>query len=207
MERFLPRLLRNSIPWARDNILIAGLMSIGPAIALFVYDRGHAFDWKLWWTTLWVYLAALGVYAIICVARTFFGIRAEDREYAKAQAARLWTFSAQASDLILRLETVWHHWNNADEVLLYPLDLNHPKAIGDVSAIDLITELRDLKVAYGEHLSRLGADVPAFRSKAIAGSYPSSREYITVLYDLREHAANLDQTAQRLWDSGIPLKR
>lgn len=105
----------------------------------------------------------------------------------------------------MHLETLWHHWHNAGEVLLHPLDLNHPKTLGDASTIEIITELRDFKVAYGGHLNRLGADVPAFKSKTIAGGYPSSREYITVLYDLREHAANLDDTAQQLWATGIPL--
>jgi hypothetical protein len=36
MGRFLSRRLRNFVPWARDNILIAALMAMAPGIALDV---------------------------------------------------------------------------------------------------------------------------------------------------------------------------
>jgi hypothetical protein len=154
-------------------------------------------------------LILLGLYLFRHGVGAWIDLKKEDavevqslREYATAQAALLWTFEAQARELLLALERTWHHWHNAGEVLLRPLDVNEAKG---KNATDLQLELRDFKLTYGRHLQRLALDVKAFTSKALVENYPSSREYIEVLYDLREHREKLDETALELYRSGKPL--
>jgi hypothetical protein len=162
-----------------------------------------------WWSIIWPYLILAGLLVLSCAIKTWWELRQEDsakareaREYSKAQAALLWTFEAQAAELLLALERAWHHWHNAGEVLLHPLDENTAKSS---ESVDLQLELRDFKLTYGKHLQRIALDVSAFTSRALVEGYPSSREYIEVLYDLREHREKLDSTALELYQSGKPL--
>jgi hypothetical protein len=164
---------------------------------------------KAWWSIAWPYLILLVFFLAWHCIRAWWEIRQEDKEYihrlrehATAQAALLWTFEAQARELLPQLEEVWHHWNNAGDALLRPLDTNDAKS---ADSLNLQIELRDFKLTYGKHLQRLALDVPDFSSKALTEGYPSSREYIEVLYDLREHARTLNETAQKLYTTGIPL--
>jgi hypothetical protein len=62
----------------------------------------------------------------------------------------MFTFEAQAAELLLQLESLRQHWNNAEEVLLYPPDINPLKNLDHYGAIDL--KLRDFKLIYGKHL-------------------------------------------------------
>jgi hypothetical protein len=64
----------------------------------------------------------------------------------------------------------------------------------------LIGEARDFKLRYADHLSVLKADFPEFISSTVTNGYPSSREYVVVLSDLKEHAVQLEETASRTWD-------
>jgi hypothetical protein len=159
--------------------------------------RAHA-----WWSIAWPYLILSVLFILWHSGWAWYEAKRDDREYAMGQAALLWTFEAQAKELLIFLEKVWHHWHNAGEVLLHPLDVNDAKS---TEAINLQIELRDFKLTYGKHLQRVSLDIPAFTSKSLTGGYPSSREYIEVLYDLREHTSKLGETAQRLYDTGIPL--
>jgi hypothetical protein len=85
----------------------------------------------------------------------------EKDKIAGGQAALLWHFAAEAGALVVLLDSTWHHWNNAGEALIYPLDVNHPK---DFGADSLIRELRDFKILYEDHLAYLHSEVPAFSS-------------------------------------------
>jgi len=178
---------------------------------LFGIDRTFNVNWGLLRATGWVYLCLFVLYFSFKAIQTKREIRAGNRaerqtlrETAIFQAGRLSTFSAQAIGLANVLEEVWHHWLNAGEVLLYPLDKNLPKNIPDTNHITL--ELRDFKAAYWEHVARVRADVPAFTSNTMTAFVPSNREYAIVLRDLKEHSASLMRTAQSLVDSGIPLE-
>jgi hypothetical protein len=212
MGRFLRKFVEKSKSFIINRILLGCVMTIAPGIALYVVDRSFHLNWNLIRTTGWVYLALLVLYCIINIIRTWFELRTEDRkerqrirESAVIQAGLLCMFSAQASDLANLLEEVWNHWHNAGEVLLYPLDINLPKTLDDTTD-EIQRELRDFKVAYREHVLRVRADVPAFTSKTMTAFFPSNREYVIALRNLREHAASLESMAQILFDTGIPLK-
>ncbi len=203
MGRVWRKAVDGSAPWARDNIAWSCVMAISPAVAVAILSRAGRADFGVVWLTLWLYAGAFVFYCGYRLTRAAFGVRKEDREDALAQAALLWTFEAQARELLLQLEQVWHHWHNAGDSLLRPLDTNDAKS---ADSLRLQMELRDFKVTYGKHLQRLALDVPTFTSKSLAGDYPSSREYIEVLHDLREHASTLDEAAQKLYATGKPLR-
>lgn len=202
--------MRGAAPWARDNIVFAGIMAIAPAVALFTYDRGAVIDWRVMRLTLYLYLAAFLLYCIYRMIAAYLAVKHDDRDhaidlraYATGQAALMFTFEAQASELLIHLEELWQHWNNAGEVLLYPLSDNPLMNLDHYGSIDL--ELRDFKLTYGKHLQRVGLDIPKFTSTALVGGYPSNREYAVVLGDLREHAQALGDIAKDVYENGVPL--
>jgi hypothetical protein len=129
----------------------------------------------------------------------------ERDKFAGGQAALLWHFAAKAGALVVLLDSTWHHWNNAGEALIHPLDVNHPKDFGSESAISLIRELRDFKILYEDHLACLHSEVPAFSSVTTSFGYPSKQEYSLVMSALRDHAESLKNAGQQVWDSGHPL--
>jgi len=215
MGKFLRKFGKNVLPFTLNRILLGCAMTIAPPLLLFGIDRTFNVNWGLLRATGWVYLCLLVLYFSFKAIQTKLEIRAEDksaeserrqilRETAIFQAGLLSMFSAQASYLANLLEAVWHHWHNAGEVLLYPLDINLPKNIEDTNLLTL--ELRDFKIAYREHVIRVRVDVPAFTSDTMTAFSPSNREYVVVLRDLKEHSASLMRTAQSLIDSGIPLE-
>ena len=209
MERFATRFGAHLLRSFREQI-VGGVLAV--LILVFQLQYGlirKAEEQGAWWSITWPYLILAALLILWCAIKTWWELRQEDsakaretREYAKAQAALLWTFEAQATELLLALERLWHHWHNAGEVLLHPLDVNEAKSS---EAGDLQLELRDFKLTYGKHLQRIALDVPAFTSRALVEGYPSSREYIEVLYDLREHQEKLNSTALELYQSGKPL--
>jgi hypothetical protein len=75
--RFVQRLTKDSVPWARDNILFAGAMAIIPAIIAYIFDRAHVVDWPVIRLTLWMYLATLLVYVSYHSLRTVQKLDAE----------------------------------------------------------------------------------------------------------------------------------
>jgi hypothetical protein len=210
MGRIWRKAVDGATPWARDNIAFAGIMAVAPAIAIVFYDRGNAIDWRVVRLTLYLYLFAFVLYCVYRTIRAVFGVRGEDRDYAQrlmahatGEAALMFNFEAQATELILRLEDLWHHWNNAGEVLLHPLADNPLKNMSNYNSIEL--ELRDFKLLYGKHIQRVGLDVPKFTSATLVGGYHSNREYTVILRDLREHARALGEIAQDLHETGVPL--
>jgi hypothetical protein len=203
MGRVWQKAVEGATPWTRDNIGVAGIMAVAPPIAIYVLDRNQVMDWRVVRITAFLYLAAFGLYCLYRLIRGVFEVWTEDREIAVAEAALLWTFEAQALELLPQLEQVWHHWHNAGDVLLHPLNVNTATSS---ASVDLQMELRDFKLTYGNHLQRLALDVPRFTSKALIGSYPSNREYSEVLSDLREHARSLGATAQSVYDTRTRLR-
>jgi hypothetical protein len=207
MGRIWRKAVDGATPWARDNIVFACTMAIAPALALFAYDRGSAIDWRVVRLTLYLYVFAFVLYCAYRLIAARFEVRKEDREYAQgyamAQSALLWTFEAQAKELVAAIESLWQHWNNAGEVLIYPLGDNPLKNLDHYGSIDL--ELRDFRLLYGKHLQRIGLDVPKFTSAATLGGYRSNREYAVVLRDLKEHAQWLGDIAKELYETGVPL--
>ncbi len=209
MERFATRFGTHLVRSFGEQ-LVGGVL----AVLILVFQLRYGLIRKAeaqgaWWSIIWPYLILAGLLILWCAIKTWWELRQEDsakaretREFAKAQAALLWTFEAQARELLLALERVWHHWHNAGEVLLHPLDENTTKSS---ESGNLQLELRDFKLTYGKHLQRIARDVPTFTSRALVEGYPSSREYIDVLYDLREHREKLDSTALELYQSGKPL--
>jgi len=185
-------------------------MAASPAVAFAIlYREGHA-DLRLVWITVGMYGVALVFYCAYRLIRAIWDVRGEDRgraqslmAHATAQSALLCTFEAEATELISRLEELWQHWNNAGEILLYPLGDNPLKNLDHYGSIDL--ELRDFRLLYGKHLQRIGLDVPKFKSAAVVGGYPSDREYAVVLRELKEHAQGLGDIAKDLYETGVPL--
>jgi hypothetical protein len=106
-------------------------------------------------------------------------------------------YSACSSVLARRLEELWHHWNNAREVLLYPLGDNPLKNPDHYGSIDL--ELRDFRLIYGEHLSWLAWEIPEFSTTL--PPLGSDREYRGLLEDLKTHAGALDEAAKLIYKS------
>jgi hypothetical protein len=211
MGHFLHKFVKKSLPFTLNRILLGAALTIAPPILLSWVDNTFHLNWNVIRATGCVYLALFVLYCGLNAIKTRGEILAEDRaeiqrirDQAIKQATLLWVIQEEALSLVFKLECVWHHWQNAGDALLHPLDINLPKILD--STMDAIQgELREFKIAYGEHLLRLQRDFPSFRSDAVTGRYPSDREYIVVLYDLREHAALLGRTAQDLFDSGIPL--
>jgi len=128
-----------------------------------------------------------------------FKVLREVRECA-ARAAVLNDRGARAKELITDLEAMWHHWNNAGETLVHPLTTNCDPMKNAESSGKLISEALRFKLRYADHLSVLTADFPDFYSNTVHAGYPCSREYVAVLSDLKEHAAQLEQEASQLWD-------
>lgn len=81
--------------------------------------------------------------------------------------ATLWHFSSQAKDLIATLESTWHHWNNAGEVLVHPLDINLAKQPEHDKARQLLDQAREFQVLYGSHIGYVKARIPEFKSIAM----------------------------------------
>ena len=199
------------MPFTLNRILLGCAMTLAPPLLLFWIDHTFHVNWELIRATGWVYLFLFVLYLIFKAIQTRREIHAENlaerqkvREFAVVQATYLWKFQEEALELIFKLESVWHHWHNAGDVLLRPLDINLPKIL-DSTMNAIQGELREFKRNYGEHLFKVQRDFPSIQSATLTGSYPSDREYVIVLYDLREHAAILGSTAQRLFDSGIPI--
>ena len=210
MGRVWRKAVDGATPWARDNIAWSCVMAASPAVGFaMLYREGHT-DLRLVWLTFGMYGLALIFYCAYRLIRAIFGVRREDEEYAQrlmahatAQSALLCTFEAGATELLIRLEELWQHWNNAGEVLLYPLGDNPLKNLDHYNSIDL--ELRDFKLLYGTHIQRVALDIPKFRSAAVIGGYRSNREYAVVLRDLKEHAQGLGDIAKDLYETEVPL--
>jgi hypothetical protein len=133
------------------------------------------------------------------------GEAVDDAKRSGAQAGMLWMLAASAKDLIQMLEQTWHHWNNAGERLIHPLDARLDKLdFSKDGAASLANERRDFMVLYSAHLTRLQADLRGFSSDVTKNGYPNSREYVQVLNDLRAHAQKLDEEADRIWKAEKP---
>ena len=110
---------------------------------------------------------------------------------------------AQADDLTVWLEQLWHHWNAAGETLIHPIgtkaDIKNWRAAG---VSDIVAERRDFLVLYQDHIMRLQKDYPKFDSETAKDGYPSETEYYAVMNNLRAHAKLLKEVADHVWESG-----
>jgi len=77
-RRFFRILCKDSVPWARDNILVSSVMAIVPTLAVFVRDHKHAIDWSVIWSALCLYGASFILYALFHGCRTIWKL---DREH------------------------------------------------------------------------------------------------------------------------------
>jgi hypothetical protein len=108
----------------------------------------------------------------------------------------------RAIDLIRDLDALWHHWDNAGEKLIYPLNSTLDKLkdpLSDVS-LKLIHERRDFMVLYAHHLMIMKLTFSDIVSKTIKGGFPSDREYFEVRSDLEKHAEELKWMAKKTWE-------
>ena len=127
-------------------------------------------------------------------------------KYAGGQAGICWIHSAGARDLEQMIEQAWHHWNDAGERLVHPLDARIDKLkdyLADYSD-KLLTERRDFMVLYANHLSRVKVDLPGFSSRLMEMGYPSNKEYFEVFTCIREHAKKLEDTGNKIWENESP---
>ncbi len=126
-------------------------------------------------------------------------------KFAGGQAALLNFFQTCATDLIRRLEDMWHHWNIAGEVLIHPVDARPPiqwKNWSNDKSPQLLNERRDFMVLYCHHLHWLSLELPNFQSATTANGYPSDKEYPVVLANLKDHAEALNKLCDEVWKSG-----
>ncbi len=127
----------------------------------------------------------------------------EKIKLAGARGFLLSHFEARAIDLQQTLEETWHHWNNAGEKLIHPLDARLDKltSYSADGAMKLLDERRDFMVLYSQHLNLLKLEFPEFASLVIEAGYPSDNEYPRVLANLKTHIETLREQSQREWDT------
>ena len=118
------------------------------------------------------------------------------------KALMLGYMEARAIELQSQLEALWHHWNNAKENLIHPLDgrLDTMKDSSSDEYWNLINERRDFMVLYAHHLGTLKAELPEFTSAAVSAGYPAGIEYHQVLTNLKSHAEKLKNESLEVWD-------
>jgi hypothetical protein len=96
---------------------------------------------------------------------------------------------------------VWHHWNNAGERLVHPLDARLDKLAhySTDQAMKLLDERRDFMLLYCHHLNVLKSEFPEFTSPAIEAGYPTDCEYQEVLLRLGQHIEGLKTESLKEW--------
>ncbi len=138
--RFIRRLTKDSVPWARDNILFAGAMAIIPAVFAYVIDRGHIIDWPVIRLTLWMYLVTLLVYVAYHSLRTVQKLDADHLTEIKRLQERL-----QVGVLITGLEP--------NDPVIEPMFFDGRRSIEGVVSLEL--KNRGTAVAYDVRLAPL----------------------------------------------------
>jgi hypothetical protein len=113
------------------------------------------------------------------------------------EAALFWHYSACSRNLANQLEKIRHHWQDAGEVLLYPLGNNPLKNLDHYGSIDF--ELRDFRLIYGEHLYWLDWEIPEFSTTL--PPLGSGVEYLTLLNELKTHSRLLDEAAKQICEA------
>lgn len=69
-RRFWHVFWRDSVPWARDNIVWGALILVAPPIAAYLHHPTPPVDWLVVRTTLWIYLGSLVLYILVQSFRT-----------------------------------------------------------------------------------------------------------------------------------------
>ena len=98
-RRLLVRLAKDATPWARDNILLAFLMVVVPAVAAWSRDPAHVPDWAVIKTTGGIYLILFVVYLIYHGFRSPWKLDID-------QAEKLASVTARASSLDDKLRRI-----------------------------------------------------------------------------------------------------
>ena len=126
----------------------------------------------------------------------------KDLKLAGGKAYVLCLMEACAIELQSQLEALWHHWDNAGEKLIHPLNgvdkLKHNILEGPY--LQLLDERRDFMVLYSHHIGRMKVDLPDFSSAVITTGYPSDCEYHLVLSNLKEHIEKLSKESANAWN-------
>ena len=133
-----------------------------------------------------------------------FSAIADKRKRAGGQAVMLWHFSANADALLIELDQLWHHWNNAGEKLVHPIAENEELKQWPATS-HLAIERRDYTVRYSDHIQYLKEKFPTFDSPVTELGYPSEAEYSVLVAVLRKHVKELEDVAQHIWDKGQPM--
>jgi hypothetical protein len=101
--------------WVRDNVFVAGIMAIVPAVAIYLTDRSHAIDWPVIRLTLWMYAGLLILYYVCHLIRAPWLIhRTKEEELATVSnernlfAAKLKEFSDAKPNIVLREPAAKH---------------------------------------------------------------------------------------------------
>lgn len=123
----------------------------------------------------------------------------ENAKNSFAQVVLLNHFHAEAVHIEYVLTTVWHHWDNAGEKLIYPIGKkNEWKEWSIDKCLPLVDELRDFRVVFSLHIGWLHLDFPGFSSKLTTSGYPSEDEYQVVLANIRAHGQALKELANSI---------
>jgi hypothetical protein len=112
------------------------------------------------------------------------------------EAALFWHYSAYSSHLVRMLETTWHHWHDAGEVLSRPLDNDLPMK----DQMGRHSREHDIfRTLYREHLDWLNWEIPEFSSDL--PPIGSDVEYLILLNTLKTHVRLLDEAAKHICES------
>ena len=108
-KRYLHRLVRDAVPWARDNLIWAIFMLIAPPIAVWLREPSHEIDWTLARTTLWIYAVVFGVYLLVHMARTAWKLDIESQKNLSVSQGKIAELEAIPAQIALAIHDVVMH--------------------------------------------------------------------------------------------------
>src|SRR5271157_4671094 len=96
-------------------------------------------------------------------------------QFVGGEAALLSFFQEWATELVDKLEQLWHRWNAQGEVLLHPISMTAQdwKDFSKKEAMGLIAERRDFTTLYAYHIVWIASQLPKFESAITRTGYPS----------------------------------
>jgi hypothetical protein len=102
-KRFLARLWKDAVPWARDNILWAvAVLVIPPVVARLLYK--NSVDWQFIRLTLYLYGIVFGAYLVLHFVRTPWKLDTERQQESSASQVALKESQAKIEELAWPLD-------------------------------------------------------------------------------------------------------